>query len=105
MNYAELPRIGMNYIDVPNRTINVGGTFFAYRDLGNQNGVPLILLNHWGAVLDNFDPQIVDGLACKHRVIAIDYRGIGASGGVAPVTVDDMTRDTVAIIQALGFEK
>jgi hypothetical protein len=25
--------------------------------------VPLVLLNHWGAVLDNFDPAIVDGLA------------------------------------------
>ncbi|RFB78271.1 alpha/beta fold hydrolase [Methylovirgula sp. 4M-Z18] len=96
---------GASYIEAPNLFINVGGTVFAYRDLGPQGGVPLILVNHWGAVLDNFDPRIVDGLASKHRVIATDYRGIGLSGGTAPVTVDEMARDTIALIGALGFEK
>ncbi|MDY1241994.1 alpha/beta fold hydrolase [Pseudomonas aeruginosa] len=95
----------MPYIDTPNRSIKVNGTAFAYRDLGPRSGVPLFLLNHWGAVLDNFDPRIVDGLAYRHRVIAIDYRGIGASGGTAPVTVGAMARDVVALIDALGFEK
>lgn len=93
------------YIDVPNLSVNVGGTAFSYRDLGPRDGVPLVLLNHWGAVLDNFDPRIVDGLARKHRVIATNYRGIGASGGVAPVTIDEMARDAIALIRALGFEK
>jgi pimeloyl-ACP methyl ester carboxylesterase len=93
------------YIDAPNSSISVGGTLFAYRETGPRKGVPLILLNHWGAVLDNFDPRIVDGLARKHRVIAIDYRGIGGSGGKAPVTVDEMAHDTIALIRALGFEK
>ena len=95
----------MPYINTPTRSIDVGGTAFAYRDLGPQSGVPLVLLNHWGAVLDNFDPRIVDGLARGHRVIATDYRGIGASGGTAPVTVDAMARDAIALIHALGFEK
>jgi pimeloyl-ACP methyl ester carboxylesterase len=93
------------YIDAPNLPVDVGGTTFAYRDLGPLGGVPLILLNHWGAVLDNFDPRIVDGLASKHRVIATNYRGIGASGGTAPVTIDEMARDAIALIRALGFEK
>ena len=95
----------MRYIDAPNLSINVGGTSFGYRDIGPRSGVPLILLNHWGAVLDNFDPRIVDGLASKRRVIATNYRGIGASGGTAPVTIDEMARDTIALIRALGFEK
>jgi pimeloyl-ACP methyl ester carboxylesterase len=95
----------MPYINTPTRSIDVRGTAFAYRDLGPQSGVPLVLLNHRGAVLDNFDPRIVDGLARGHRVIATDYRGIGASGGTAPVTVDAMARDAIALIHALGFEK
>ncbi|MET0290608.1 MAG: alpha/beta hydrolase, partial [Pseudoxanthomonas sp.] len=37
------------------------------------------------------------------RVIAIDYRGIGGSGGRAPVTVAAMAEDTLALVQALGF--
>jgi pimeloyl-ACP methyl ester carboxylesterase len=82
-----------------------GGAGFVYRDIGPRSGVPLILLNHWGAVLDNFDPRIVDGLASKRRVIATNYRGIGASGGTAPVTIDEMARDAIALIGTLGFEK
>ncbi|GGH16742.1 alpha/beta hydrolase [Silvibacterium dinghuense] len=96
---------GERYVEAPNLSIRVKETAFAYRDVGPRSGVPLILLNHWGAVLDNFDPRIVDGLASRHRVIATDYRGIGASGGKAPVTIDEMASDTVALIRALGFEK
>ena len=63
------------------------------------------MLNHWGAVLDNFDPRIVDGLAASRPVIAFNYRGVGASGGKAPLTVAEMAEDTIAFIRALGFEK
>ncbi|ULR43695.1 alpha/beta hydrolase [Rhizobium sp. K102] len=93
------------YAEAPNLWINVGGTPFVYRDLGPQGGVPIILLNHWGAVVDNFDPSLVDGLAAKHHVIATNYRGIGASGGTAPLTIDEMARDAIALIRALGFQK
>ncbi len=98
-------RPAMSYAEAPNQTLSVDGTLFAYRELGPLGGTPLILLNHWGAVLDNVDPRIVDGLARKHRVIAIDYRGIGLSGGSAPTTVDAMARDTLAVIRALGFDQ
>lgn len=70
-----------------------------------RGGVPLVLLNHWGAVLDNFDPAIVDGLAATYHVIAVNYRGIGLSGGSAPVTVDAMARDAIAMIRALGHHQ
>lgn len=92
------------FAEAPNQAIHVGGVAFAYRELGPQEGTPLILLNHWGAVLDNFDPRIVDGLASRHRIIALDYRGIGASGGSAPVTVQDMAADVIAVIRAMGFD-
>jgi pimeloyl-ACP methyl ester carboxylesterase len=94
-----------SYVRARNSLVKAGGTTFAYRELGPHGSVPLVLLNHWGAVLDNFDPCIVDGLARRHRVIAIDYRGIGSSGGIAPVTVDEMARDTIALIRAMGFDQ
>lgn len=93
------------YADAANHFVTVDGTRFAYRELGPRGGVPLVLLNHWGAVLDNFDPRIVDGLATKHHVIALNYRGIGLSGGLAPVTIDEMARDAIATIRALGFDQ
>lgn len=96
----------VRYAEARNRSINVCGTPFAYRDLGHSaDGVPLVLLNHWGAVLDNFDPRIVDGLADRHRIIAIDHRGIGGSGGSAPLSIDEMARDAIAVVRALGFEQ
>jgi pimeloyl-ACP methyl ester carboxylesterase len=90
------------YIGAATKFVTVAGTRFAFREVGPRGGVPLVLLNHWGAVLDNFDPAIVDGLAARHHVIALDYRGIGLSGGSAPLTIDEMARDTIAVIRALG---
>lgn len=94
-----------SYAAAPTQFIKAAGTTFAYRELGTPDGIPLVLLNHWGAVLDNFDPRIVDGLARKHRVIAIDHRGIGASAGDAPLTIAEMASDAIALIRALGFEQ
>nr|WP_298137429.1 alpha/beta hydrolase [uncultured Pseudomonas sp.] len=93
------------FIKAANRSITVDGIPFAYRDLGPRTEAPLVVFNHWGAVLDNFDPRIIDGLAHTRRVIAIDYRGIGGSGGTAPLTVDAMAEDAIALIRALGFAK
>lgn len=78
-----------------NQFVTVGKIRFAYRALGPRGGVPLVLLNHWGAVLDNFDPRIVDRLSVSHQVIALDYQGIGLSQGMA--------RDMIAVIEKLGF--
>ena len=47
----------------PTKFQKVGDIRFAYRELGDASGVPVIFLHHLGAVLDNFDPRIVGGLA------------------------------------------
>ncbi|WP_308340614.1 MULTISPECIES: alpha/beta hydrolase [unclassified Streptomyces] len=85
--------------------MSVQGVNFAYRQLGPDDGVPLILLNHLSAVLDNWDPRVVDGLAVRRRVITFDNRGVGASGGSTPDTIEAMARDTVLFIRALGFDQ
>ena len=93
-----------SFVNAANQSITVNGIPFAYRDIGPKTDVPLVLFNHWGAVLDNFDPGIIDGLAQTRRIIATDYRGIGGSGGTAPLTVGEMADDAIQLIQALGFE-
>ena len=65
--------------NVPTRTINVGGVPFAYRELGPDSGVPVIFLHHLMAVLDDWDPRVIDGIAAHRRVITFDNRGVGAS--------------------------
>lgn len=96
---------GLAHKDAPTRTINVAGTKFVYRQIGSDDGVPAIFLNHLAATLDNFDPRIVDGIAAKRRVITFDNRGVGASEGSTPNSVAAMARDAVAFIRALGVDR
>ena len=93
------------FTDAPAKTIDVAGTRFAYRELGPTTGVPVIFLHHLGAVLDNWDPRAVDGIAARRHVITFDNRGVGASGGKTPTTIEQMARDAVAFVRALGFEQ
>jgi pimeloyl-ACP methyl ester carboxylesterase len=94
-----------SYRHAPPRTVTAAGVTYAYRELGPNTGVPVIFLNHLAAVLDNWDPRVVDGIAARHRVITFDNRGIGASKGKTPVSVAAMARDAVAFIRALGFDQ
>jgi NAD(P)-dependent dehydrogenase (short-subunit alcohol dehydrogenase family)/pimeloyl-ACP methyl ester carboxylesterase len=91
--------------DTPTRTIDVNGTRFAYRELGVESGVPVVFLHHFTAVLDDWDPRVIDGIAAHHRVVAFDNRGIGATSGKVPDTVEQMGTDSVAFIRAMGLEK
>ncbi len=94
-----------SYAAAPTSTISVGGVDVAYRELGPPTGIPVIFLNHLAAVLDNWDPRVVDGIAAQHRVITFDNRGVGASGGSTPKTIEAMAHDAVEFIRALGLGK
>ncbi|MER6961788.1 alpha/beta hydrolase [Streptomyces sp. NPDC000618] len=94
-----------SYQNAPTRSVSVHGENFAYRELGPEDGVPLILLVHLAGVLDNWDPRVVDGLAARRRVIAFDNRGVGGSSGSTPDTIEAMARDAVLFIRALGFDQ
>lgn len=96
----------INWSNVPTRTITADGVEFAYRELGmNSPGTPVVFLVHLAAVLDNWDPRVVDGLAAKHRVITFDNRGIGGSTGSPATSIEQMAKDAITFIKAMGFEQ
>src|SRR5437763_7678920 len=101
------PHLGWSttYQHAPTKTVAVGGARFAYRQLGTDTGVPVIFLHHLAAVLDNWDPRVIDGIAARHRVITFDNRGVGASQGSTPDSIEAMARDAVAFIRALGLQQ
>jgi len=95
-----------NWKNVPTQFISAGGVNFAYREYGQQNGgTPVIFLNHLAAVLDNWDPRMIDGIAAKHHVVVFDNRGVGASTGKPAQSIEQMADDAIAFIQAKGFKK
>ena len=100
---AQVPRAWAN---VPTQSISAGGIDFAYRELGTQNGgTPVVFLVHLAAVLDNWDPRIMDGIAAKHHVIVFDNRGIGASTGSPANSMEQMADDAITFIKGMGFKQ
>src|SRR6266550_1947701 len=94
-----------SYAQAPARTVTAGGVTYAYRELGPKGGIPVIFFVHLAANLDNWDPRIVDPIARNRHVITFDNRGVGASSGQVPDTVEAMADDAYTFIEALGFSK
>src|SRR5213595_3154200 len=104
MTTSQDPNI--NWKNVPTRTITACGVEFAYRELGTTNpGTAVVFLVHLAAVLDNWDPRVVDGFAASRRVITFDNRGVGASSGSPATSIEQMAKDAIAFIKAMGFEQ
>lgn len=94
-----------SYAKAPVRSVTANGVTFSYRELGPAGGVPVVFFVHLAATLDNWDPRIVDPIAQHHHVIAFDNRGVGASTGKVPDSVEAMADDAYAFVTALGFDQ
>jgi pimeloyl-ACP methyl ester carboxylesterase len=95
------------YSALPNSTVRAAnGIDYAYRDTGGRDGtVPLVLLQHFRGNLDSWDPALVDALAGSRRVITFDNAGVGGSAGPTPDTIEQMARDAIAFVSALGHSQ
>src|SRR5947199_6444240 len=91
-----------SYAQAPAQTITAGGVTYAYRELGPKGEIPVIFFVHLAATLDNWDPRIIDPIAEERQVIAFDNRGVGASTGQVPDSIEAMADDAYAFIRALG---
>ncbi|SEB17309.1 MULTISPECIES: alpha/beta hydrolase [unclassified Mycobacterium] len=94
-----------SYAKAPSRTVTAGGTTYAYRELGPKGGIPVVFFVHLAATLDNWDPRIIDPIAKTRHVIAFDNKGVGASSGKVPGTIEEAADDAYTFITALGFKK
>jgi pimeloyl-ACP methyl ester carboxylesterase len=92
-------------LTVPTRFVEAGGIRFAYRRWGKPSGSPLVFLQYFSGNLDDWDPQVTDGLADEYDVILFDNAGVGSSGGATPGTVSEMARHALAFSDALGLKQ
>jgi pimeloyl-ACP methyl ester carboxylesterase len=95
------------YSGLPNKLVRAAnGVEYAYRDTGGgEGGVPLVLLQHFRGNLDGWDPALIDALAAARRVVTFDNAGVGGSTGTTPDTVEQMARDAIAFLTAMGFSQ
>ena len=94
------------YATAPTQYITANnGITYAYRRLGKPQAVPIIYFNHLAANLDNCDPSIIDSMAQTHEIICFDYKGVGATTGKDATSIQEMAQDSLAFIDALGYDK
>jgi pimeloyl-ACP methyl ester carboxylesterase len=97
--------VATSYANAKARMITTGGVTYAYRELGPKGGIPVVFFVHLAATLDNWDPRIIDPIAKNRHVITFDQRGVGASTGQVPDSIEAMADDAYTFITALGFDK
>lgn len=104
VNHTPNEAVVTSYIHAPTRSITAGGVTYAYRELGPKGGIPVIFFVHLAGTLDNWDPRVIDPVAKGRHVVAFDNRGVGASTGKVPDSVEAMADDAYTFIKALGFD-
>ncbi|MDP3859777.1 MAG: alpha/beta hydrolase [Stagnimonas sp.] len=85
------------------RYLSVNGERIAYRSLGR--GAPIVMVNRLRGTLDTWDPLFLDALARQHRVITVDYPGIGYSQGVQPDDIGKAAAFIGDFATALGLKQ
>jgi pimeloyl-ACP methyl ester carboxylesterase len=93
------------YDATPTHFVSVKGIDFAYRRFGVDHGPPLVLMTHFRASMDNWDPALLDAIARERTVIAFDNRGVAGTGGTTPGTYRAMADDASEFIAALGYDE
>jgi len=87
------------------RFVEVDGVRYAYRRFGTATRTPVVFLQHFRGGLDNWDPNVTDGLAKDRPVILFNNAGVASSGGDPADTVTGMARHVIAFVDALGLKK
>ncbi|MFE9445134.1 alpha/beta fold hydrolase [Streptomyces sp. NPDC006602] len=89
----------------PTRFVEADGVRYAYRRLGPDGGVPLVMLQHFTGNLDNWDPALVDALASEREVILVDYPGVASSTGTPAATIAEMAQQMITFTAALDLDE
>src|SRR5512138_2240933 len=83
---------------------SVNGTELHYRDSGNAKDVVLLL--HAFPLHSGMWTRQIAALEKRHRVVAVDYRGLGKSGpSPEPSTLDLLAQDIRALLAHLRIER
>jgi len=88
----------------PGRSVLVGRHEFFVREIGPEDGPPLVLLHGW--VYDSRAAwmRLAPLLADRYRVFAVDLRNHGRSDRIQETfTVEDLADDVAGVLDALGL--
>lgn len=88
------------------RYVTANGIKYAYRLIGSpatdqKTAPPLLMLNHFRANIDLWDPEVIDPLAATRQLISYDYAGMGHSSGAVALSIKGFSQHLQAFLLAL----
>jgi 3-oxoadipate enol-lactonase len=86
------------------RRVQAGGVRLAYRTWGPAEAPPVVLLHALGEESSDW-ARVAEALAPAWRVYAPDLRGHGASDWLGGYTIEQLTTDLAAFLDALGLDR
>jgi pimeloyl-ACP methyl ester carboxylesterase len=97
----EYPAVSFN--ETPVEYVQVNGVTLGYREFGS--GEPLLMIEGFGATIDNWNETFIGILATEYHVYTYDHRGMGYSSDANTTTTIPMYADDAALfMQALGYD-
>lgn len=81
------------------------GVKYAYRRIGTNASIPLVMHIHYRANMDLWDPMFLNTLAQAREVIIFDNAGVGRSTGEVAETFQGWADQAIAFMEALGLDK
>jgi pimeloyl-ACP methyl ester carboxylesterase len=91
--------------ETPVHYAHVNGADLGYRDFGS--GEPLLMIEGFGATMDNWNRTFIGILASKYHVYIYDHRGMGYSTDnqdKAAPSISSYADDAAALMAALGYD-
>ncbi len=87
---------------VQDKTIELNGLRFHYRDWEYTGAAPLVLLHGYTGHARSWD-SFARAMQAKYRVLALDQRGHGETGWATDYAPERMVEDVDAFVRALGL--
>ena len=93
--------------DMPAQKVKVGDIAIAYKQLGEGNAIPIVLITGLGATMDMWSPLLLEQLSTSNYSVTIfDNRGAGEStAGTKEFSISQFANDTAGLLDALNITK
>ncbi len=93
----------VSFNTTPVQYAQVSGVILGYREFGS--GEPLLMVEGFGATMDNWNETFIGILATKYHVYIYDHRGMGYStDNNATPSISRYADDAAALMTALGYD-
>lgn len=84
--------------DIPSRKVRVGDIDMAYKQLGNVNDNPIVLITGCCTTMDMWSPTLLNELLSNRSVIIFDNPGAGEStAGTREFSINQFAKDTIGL--------